>query len=180
MPAIVNPHRGRPYGTPADQTRDGDLPPVSHSALLRLRTTLRRRELTRLLALGADPRAQPELSLRAAQLTGQRNRRILARALRRTLIEARNPALTRARVVIIRRREVLDAQDAITAMIDRLLSALPVHAQGVAIAERMVMNADRSPLYNDREPGDLRRLLRAAMAAMDGGSTGSHEFRIAA
>jgi hypothetical protein len=173
MPAIVNHHRGRPYGPPADTD------PRSRSALVAARTLLQRRELTRSLALGTDPGALPELSRRAAQLTSTRNRRILARTLRRTLAEARNPAPTRARVVIVNRREVFVAEDAITTMVGLLDSAMPVHAQGVAIAERMLMNADRSPLYNECGPGDLRRLVGAATAAMQRGSAGSHEFPIA-
>ena len=176
MPAIVNPHRGLPLDTPPATRHSRS----SDSAFVALRTLLRRRELTRLLAQGVDPNARPELTRRAVQLTGARNRKVLVRTLRRTLAEARTPDLTRARVVIVNRRAVIEAEEAITTMIGLLGSALPVHAQGVAIAERMLSNEDRSPLYNESAPGELRRLISSATDAMKRDDATSHEFPLAA
>ena len=70
-------------------------------------TALHRAELTRTLAEGVDPNTRAELSLSAAQLTSARNRRTLARAMRRTLTEAHDPPMTRSRIIITDRRAVL-------------------------------------------------------------------------
>lgn len=177
MPAIANPYRGRRVDVPSPDSAGAHR---SYSLPVRIRTAIHRDALTRELAEGADPTASPERALRAARLTGGRRRRAIARTLRRTVDEARQPIPTRAHVVIINRREVLEAQDAITAMIQRLASPAPVHAQGVAMAERILANAERSPLYNDSEPGTLRRLIGIATLAMDTEAGESHEFPIAA
>ena len=68
MPAIADPYASH-YGAAATS---GDTARRLHA---RLRATLRRSELTRALAEGADPAASPELALRAAQLTSARSRR---------------------------------------------------------------------------------------------------------
>jgi hypothetical protein len=75
--------------------------------------------------------------------------------------------MTRSRIVITDRRAVLDAEDTIQAMISRLTSREPVRAEGMAIAERILTNAERSPLYNPSEPGSLRRAITHATAALD-------------
>jgi hypothetical protein len=168
-----------PYDAPIDDAGSRDSRAGrSHSLLVRTRVAIQRGELTRALAEGTDPSSRPELALRAAQLTSNRSRRILARALRRTVAEAHRPAMTRAPVVIIRRSEVLNAQPAITAMIERLESSRPVRPEGMAIAERLLTNADNSPLYNAAGPGTLRQLVLAATAAMDPEPAQSHEFAI--
>jgi hypothetical protein len=168
MPAIVNPNRGRPYEARSDEFSHTDYRAApAPSVTLRIRTALHRSELTRALSAGADAAARPELELRAAQLTSSRNRKALARTLRRTVAEAHKPAATRARVVIIERAAVLDAEDAFAAMIGRLCAPAPVRAEGMAILERMLRNADRSPLYTPGEKGALGRLIRTAIAAME-------------
>jgi hypothetical protein len=179
MPTIANPQNRLPYDAPTDDARRRDSRAGGlHSLLVRARVGIQRGELSRALAEGTEPSSRPELALRAAQLTGKRSRRTLARTLRRTIAEAHKPALTRARVVIIRRGEVLNAQPAITAMIERLEGCEPVRPEGMAIAERLITNADHSPLYNPGEPGTLRQLVLAATAAMGPGSAQSHEFAI--
>jgi hypothetical protein len=179
MPTIANPHRGRPYDVPSDDFRRADSGTgPARSVSLRIRTAARRSELTRALAEGADPSARPELELRAARLTSRRNRNTLARTMRRIVAEARQPAISRSRVVIIGRGAVLDAEDAITAMVERLRSSEPVLPKGIALAERIITNGDQSPLYNASEPGALRRLIADATAAMDPAPAQSHEFPI--
>jgi hypothetical protein len=177
MPAIVDPYGARPYAAPVDTI--GDLASGSHATSLRARVgaALRRADLTRALAAGADPGASDELALRARQLTSERNRRTLARTLRRTLAEAQRPPMTRGRAVIIDRAAVLHAKDSIAEMIERLESANPVRAQGVALLEQILTNADRSPLYNRSESGALRRVIRVATAALDAAGD-SHEFEL--
>lgn len=179
MPAIADPYGARPYDAPSSTFRDGDAAPRS-PLRLRIRTALRRTELTRALADGAEPDARPELALRAAQLTSDRSRRALARTLGRTIAETYKPAMTRSRAVIIRRDAVLDAEDAINTMIERLGSSKPVQAQGMALAERILTNADHSPLYNPGEPGSLGRAIKGATEALDVDPARPHEFPIAA
>jgi hypothetical protein len=101
MPTIATPHTRSPYDAPIDDAHPRDSRTGrSHSLLLRTRVGIQHGDLTRALAEGADPGTRPELALRAAQLTGKRSRRTLARTLRRTIAEAHQPALTRARAVI--------------------------------------------------------------------------------
>ena len=65
-------------------------------------------------------------------------------------------------------------------MIARLTSGQPVRAQGMAMAERILTNADASPLYNPAEPGALERQITVATVAMDRPDRSqSHEFLLA-
>jgi hypothetical protein len=181
MRVIANsPRTGRDNRWPDESPRVGFDAAVPRSLFPRLRAAVGRRALTRALSEGADPATSPELSVRAAQLTSKRNRTQLARALRRTIDEAHRPALTRSRVVIIRRAAVVDAEDALTVLIDRIGGSEPVRAEGMAITERILTDADSSPLYNRAEPGALRRLVRVATAAMGTRDPATHEFPIAA
>ncbi len=176
MPAMVDPFGARPFAGP----RAPNLNFASHgrasSLRLRIRTAVHRAELTRSLAEGADPDTSSELALRARTLTSPRNRRALARSLHRTLGEAQKPAVTRVRLSIIDRRAVLDAEGEITEMIERLNGPPPVRAQGMALLERLLTNADRSPLYNTAGQGTLRRAIRVADGALDAHPAQSHEF----
>ena len=113
MPAMVDPYGARPYSPPDAKL---DLASIQDA------------KLTRALAEGADSGASRELTLRARQLTSERNRMSFARGLRRTIAEARQPAMTRARMVIIQRAAVLDAEAAMVEMIERLGSPDPVQA----------------------------------------------------
>ena len=152
----------------------------AHSLVLRMRVATRRDRLTRELAEGAEPSSSPERALRAAQLTSPRGRKQLARALHRTISEARQPQLTRSPVVIINRAQVLGAEAAINAMVARLSAAEPVRAEGISIAHRILTNADGSPLYNAAEPGALRRQVLAATEALDMAPPAEVELPIAA
>jgi hypothetical protein len=179
MPAMVDPYRARPYTAPSDPTPNPVPAGKAASLRLRLRAAVHRSELTRRLAESADPAVNDELALRARQLTSERNRRALMRSLRRTLAEAHQPAMTRGHAVIIKRAAVLDAQDAIAEMIERLGSPRPVRTEGMAMLELILTNADRSPLYNASAPGALRRMIRVATDALDGRTEHSHEFPLA-
>jgi hypothetical protein len=175
MPAMGNTYRAFPdadliRGTTSD----------AHSLRTRLRTAVHRAALTCALAEGADPAGTDELALRARQLTGKRTRRMLARTLRRTVAEARRPARTRSAVPIIDRGAVLEAEAAIEEMVERLLAPQSVQAQGMALLERIVTNADGiSPLYVGSARGELRRVVTSATAALDARPTHSHEFPLA-
>jgi len=73
---------------------------------------------------------------------------------------------------------VLNAEAAIAEMIERLLRPRPVQVKGMAMLERILTNADGSPLYNRSEPGALRQMIRNATAALDRQQAGSHEFAL--
>jgi hypothetical protein len=165
MEGIAGPLSAR--GVAPDTVRNLPSGRSSHPLRVRVRTALHRAELTRALAAGAEPSARPELALRAQQLTSTRMRRTLTHTLRRTIAEAHRPAAAHARIVIIDRRAVLDGEQVIDALIGRLESPSPVCAEGMAILDRILTNADRSPLYNPSEPGTLRRLICVATSALD-------------
>jgi hypothetical protein len=179
MPTIANPPSASVHDLTSDELNRID-PALPRSVVLRIRVAVKRGALIRELAEGADRTASPELALLAARLSGDRSRKRLARTLRRTLAEAHEPSMSRSRVVIIRRGAVLDAADALRAMIERLTSSEPVRAEGIAIAERILTSADWSPLYNRAEPGSLRRLVLVATAAMEPGPATTGALSIAA
>jgi hypothetical protein len=151
----------------ADRDRPGDDQAVRRSLPLQLSVAIHRDALTRGLATGMYPAASPELLLRAAQLSSPHHRRQLAKTWRRTVKEARQPALSFAYTTLIQRRAVIEADDAIRALIARLNSNEPVAAQGMAILYLLMTDGSSSPLYLRAEPGTLRRQLIMATEAMD-------------
>jgi hypothetical protein len=153
-------------------------PHVFHPLRLRVATAVHRPRLTRELAAGISPEASDELALRARQLTSTRHRRTLARTLRGLLTEAHEPMPIRARVVIIRRGAVLEAEGAILEVIHRLASPRPVRAQGMAAVERILTEAEQSPLYNRCEPGTLRRDVLVALRELEPDPSFGHEFPV--
>jgi hypothetical protein len=150
--------------THRDRPRDEH---AARSLSLRIRVAINRDALTRELATGAPAAASSELTLRAAQLSSRRSRRRLAGTWRDTTKEARQPAAHFAYAPIIRRRAVIDADDAINALILRLSNGEPVAAQGMAMLDRLTTDGASSPLYVPAEPGTLRRQLMVATQAMD-------------
>ena len=137
------------------------------SAGLRVRVAVKRDTLDRALASGVDPGRAPELAVRAARLVRDRDRRALACCLRLVVVQAQGaPWLTRVNPRAIQRAEILADRQALVSLIERLESARPVLAEGVAIAERLMSDL-RSPLFAPAEPGTIRRLARHAVAAMD-------------
>jgi hypothetical protein len=156
---VGNPHPRR------DEVRRDDSP--SASIKLRMTVAAKRDALTQSLAEGTDPSSSPDLALRASQLTGDRRRREMVKTWRRLIREAIRPSVTRLLVSIVNRRSVLDAEDAIEAMIARLRSPEPVAVKGMAMAERIVTDGLTSPLYNWSEPGALSRLVLVATAELD-------------
>jgi hypothetical protein len=179
MPPMGHPYRGWPDTGSRNSKRDDGSDRRATSLRLRLGTAVHRAKLTRLLAEGADPIESGELELRARQLTSARSRKAFARSLRRAVAEAHRPARTRSAVPIIDRGAVLDAEAAIAEMIERLLAPQPVQARGMARLERILTNADRSPLYNPSEAGTLRHTIRSTTAALDMQLVQSHEFALA-
>lgn len=120
--------------------------PVPHTPLaLRARVFIRRGRLDRLLAAGADPSWDPELGLRARQITTPRRRRTLAKSLARAVWEAHRPARW-ACTAPLDRRAVRKATPELSALaLDLTVEAAPA-AQGVALATQLLRDPD-SPLY---------------------------------
>ena len=147
--------------------RPDDSGSLVDSAALRMRVAMKRDALTRELAAGAPPELSPELALRAAQLVSPRKRRQFARTWQATLKEVHQPPLARAYYSIVRRGAVIDAEDAINALIARLTAGQPVAARGMASLNRVMTDGMDSPLYTPAEPGALRRQIILATEAMD-------------
>jgi hypothetical protein len=101
------------------------------SILLRIRVAARHTALTQQLSEGADPATSAELRVYATRLTGSRRRKTLARTLKRTIVDARCPAVARGGIVPIRRRAIIDAEDALLVLIDRLGDTRAVTAEGM-------------------------------------------------
>lgn len=180
MPAMGPPYCGWwPDTARTEASRMRGRSSCARSLRVRLRTAVHRGRLTHALADGANPKASDELALRARQLISERNRRILARSLCRAMAQARQRPHARTRMTIVNRGAVLDAEAAMMEMIERLDSPIPVQPQGMALLTLILTNADRSPLYNAREPGTLRRMIRSATAALDAHPARSHEFALA-
>lgn len=173
MPTIANPHF-----RPDREARSRRGEPSTRQLRSRLYTATHRQSLSRMLADGADPVQHPELALRAEQITGRSHRRTMARTLRRIAAEAHRPVLARAHVILIRRGPVLDAEDVIRALAARLDGPAPVRPQGMAVLERILTNAENSPLYNRSERGALKRQLAAVLYAVEPGEPQTHEFSI--
>jgi hypothetical protein len=137
------------------------------STALRIKVAWQRAALTGELAAGAPVGFSPEMALRASQLVSERRRRQLARAWRRTTREAHEPAMSRTHVSIIRRGAVIEAEDAIEALVARLNDREAVTVQGMAMLERLMTDGTSSPLFNPAEPGALRRQILVATEALD-------------
>ena len=174
MPTIANPQRHRRGSAARAHT---------HSSLVevvgtRIHEATKRGTFTSALAAGADPLARPELAPRAAQLISPRERATMARSLHRTVRDAHTSRPTLGGPVLVRRGAVRDAEDVITAVIGRLEGPHPVAPRGMAQLQRLLTNADDSPLYNDAAPGALRRAMSAVLCALEPGrgSNTDHEF----
>jgi hypothetical protein len=175
MPTIANPQL---------HPRRSHAPRVpTHGSLIeavrtRIHEATKRDAFTRALAVGADPLARPELAPRAAQLISRQSRATIARSLHRTLRDAHASRATLGGPALIRRGAVRHAEDVITAVISRVEGPHPVSPRGMAQIQRLLTNADNSPLYNDAAPGALRQAMSGVLCALepDRRSSRDHEF----
>jgi hypothetical protein len=129
---------------------------------LRVRVFFRRHTLDRLLAAGSDPSWDPELGLRAAQLTAAPRRRELARSLERTLSDAHGRPRWSCAAPLDRGAVRLAAPELRTLAVGLSEAAAPA-PQGIALGEQLLRDPD-SPLY---APGDAEALQAAARIACD-------------
>ena len=120
------------------------------------------------LALGASPRANAVLALRARRITSGRTRLRVADGLARAVRDAEVAAPGISAAVQPDRREVLAARIALEALERRLRASEAVTARGVAMLSALLSDGT-SPLYRPGEPGELGSELRAAGAALEPG-----------
>ena len=133
---------------------------------VRVSVLARRRALDHQLAAGIDPRSNPALGLRAAQLCRGRVRRGIARRLRRTIAAAWKAPSDRVGSTPLAPRDILGEADALMDLVHRLEAPRPVEAMGVALAKQLVSDAS-SPLAIRAEPGTLHMVVRLATVALD-------------
>lgn len=136
------------------------------SAGARVRAWARQEELERRLLDGesAGP-AGGLLAVRAWQLTRQRARLQMARALSGVLAEAGGPPLRCGASVPVRRAEVAVAREEIERLVARLRDEAPVRARGMAMLRRLLGDGD-GPLYAPSPDDELWRRVRRASVAL--------------
>jgi hypothetical protein len=132
----------------------------------RIAVITRRRVLDDQLAAGVDPRSDPALGMRAAQLCRGRVRRGIARQLRRTVAAARQASSDRVGSAPLARSEILAEADALMGLVHRIEAPRPVEPMGVALAKQLASDAN-SPLAVGAEPGTLHLVVRLATVALD-------------
>jgi hypothetical protein len=163
--SIVRP----PIRTPEPRPDDGVALGVQRSPSRRLRLALIVRwqaaDLDRDLAAGMSPWRTDELALRARKITRRRSRSRLASGLSRAARAAEGVTGFSA-AVRPHPGEVLEAQTALSAIVQRLRAPEPVAARGVAMVQVLLTDGN-SPLYRPAVPGALSSRLRAAGAAME-------------
>jgi hypothetical protein len=121
--------------------------------------------LDRALAAGLCPDSSTLASLRARTLIGISTRRTLAQGLRHLVTAARTPVLTMTPVPLCRRK-IVDAEEMLGHLAERLSAAGPVDVRGVAQI-RLLLHDGRSPVYGDPLADDLRPALHAATEALE-------------
>jgi hypothetical protein len=137
-----------------------------HSALLRLHVLSRQRRLDRLLAEGKSPTSDPQLALRAAQLSRPALRAGLAAALRDGVRSLDESALTLRR----RPQAAVDAASVHTyaSEIGDLASALTdinPRVRGIAIVKGLLTDG-LSPLYARDQADRLHDTILSARSAL--------------
>jgi hypothetical protein len=131
---------------------------------LPLRVFVRRAELDGLLAAGADPSWDPELELRAKQISAPECRRALADGFERAVWEAHRPPRW-ACAAPIDRRAVRTATSELSALALELAVEATPAAHGVALATQLLRDPE-SPLYAPGAGDALRVGARVARKAL--------------
>ncbi|WP_231992064.1 hypothetical protein [Mycobacterium sp. ACS4331] len=116
------------------------------------------------LAFGCTVAPGTALSLHAARLTSDRERCVVVRTLRRVSVQARQSRPVQSATVAVHRANVIAAEDAIDAVVQRLRSPLPVSAMGMARLRRLLTDGT-GPMYAGGR-GDLDGRLRAALSEL--------------
>jgi hypothetical protein len=132
---------------------------------LRLSVRFRRRGLDGQIASGVDPSGTPELTLRAWQLVQPASRRRVARALRRTVIQAHDHRVNGfSSIVPISRQAVAQCSQGLLGVADAIEQFERVNACGIARALELITDGT-GPLYN---PATSHLLGTAVWSISDG------------
>jgi len=135
--------------------------------LERLLTALHSWRLDHDLAAGASPEASAQLALRGLRLVRLKERRALARSLRRLLEEAGRPQPRLFRSASpIRADRVAQVHAELARLEERLLTPGPVSAQGMAQVN-VLLTDGTGPLYQHGGCEVLRRRVLEAINALD-------------
>ena len=137
-------------------------PPRSFRSQLavRVRARLHAPSLDRELASGIAPWRSPLHAARAVALTGDRNRRGLARSLERLIEQAHEPrGPYRGAAIEPCRDQVLEALPVMLGVAGRLRSADPVDARGIARL-RILLSDGSGPCYVRIRGNDLTDALQ--------------------
>lgn len=134
--------------------------------LTRLSAWLGAGRYDRMLAAGEFPFPGTVLELHARRLVSINEREAVARSLRRSLAEARNPLPQWAARTWIHRTNVAAAADVIDTVTLRLHSPRPVTTRGMARL-RLLLSDGTGPLYV-HGGGDLTIRLESVLAALEG------------
>jgi hypothetical protein len=105
---------------------------------VRVSVVVRRSELDRQLAAGGDPRSDPSLKLRAAQLCRMRVSRAIATRLGEMIDAARIGSDGTMSFGPVAGAEILAEADALRDLAVRLVGVRPVNPMGVALAKVLV------------------------------------------
>jgi hypothetical protein len=148
---------GRPFGSSAYVGRESRSrhrrqsgPETYPSASLRLRLSVRfrRGRLDSQIAGGVDTSSSPALTLRAWQLVQPAERRRVARALRRTVIQAHDHRVNGfSSIVPISRQAVTQCSQGLLGVADAIEQFDRVNACGMARALELITDGT-GPLYN--------------------------------
>jgi hypothetical protein len=121
---------------------------------------MRRAELDRSLAEGADPLTSPELRWRARQLMLRRTRTRLAREIERVARTPQKRPLLGGSAAPLNRGEISRCRDLLHSLAGELRDAEPVAPRGVALVENLLHDG-HSPLYYT--PATMERGLDAEL-----------------
>ena len=136
-------------------------------ARIALALARRRRTADRLLRTGVRVHPQSELLMwRAAELTSDRNRKLLAGSLGRVVREVDRPSLMTA--VPLNRRGLRPHLPLVRSLIDRLASVKrPVSARGMVLVEELLTDGFVSPLYVGGRTEDVPGTIERCLAVLD-------------
>jgi hypothetical protein len=135
------------------------------SLRLRVRVSTHSTALDNALARGASPMHSRELALRARQLVEPKRRERLASALESLCEHGQRASSTS--IVPLPRREITEAGAWLLGLAQRLRDPRPIYAGGAAMIS-VLLRDGTGPAYTAGAGRELRRMLRAAAAALDG------------
>jgi len=122
--------------------------------------------LDRQLAAGCPPEVALLLAARAKHIVSPASREAVARNWEHLLNVAHSGQPSRSRAIAVRAHTIAAAEPAIRELVLRLITPLPVRAQGVAMASVLLTDAT-GPVYSRRSPLTLATALEAVIAQLD-------------